>query len=103
MWGRVARIEAAGAMPPTPTCSGEADVVRASQLPHAVEHVDRHVHLGGAPLIGMRAQPVPNHALVPADRGLSAGPLRIPGRFLPSQSALLGGEVEGRSRWVGAL
>src|SRR4030095_14803044 len=45
--GCVARIRGAGALTPAPSCSGDADVVRTSQVQHAVEHVDRHVHLGG--------------------------------------------------------
>src|SRR4051812_47497904 len=59
--GCVARIEAAGAMTPTPACSGNADVGRASQLQHAVEDMDRHVPLGGPSLLCVRAQPVPDH------------------------------------------
>src|SRR3954471_22468477 len=91
--GCVARIEAAGALTPTPPWSGDADVGRASELQHAVEHVDRHVHLGGPALVRVRAQPVPNHAFVAADRGLGSGPFRIPGGFLPSHAAPLGDEL----------
>ena len=40
-----------------------ANVVRASQLQHAVEHVDGHAHLDCLTLILARAQPVPDHAL----------------------------------------
>src|SRR4051794_34763327 len=46
----VARIEAAGAMTPTPPWLGDADVGRASELQHAVEHVDGDVHLWTSPL-----------------------------------------------------
>jgi hypothetical protein len=34
---------------------GDADVIWTSQLQHAVEHVDRHVHLGGPALVRMGA------------------------------------------------
>ena len=44
--------------------SCDADGLRASQLQHAVEHVDGDVHLGGPTLLGVRAQPVPDHAFV---------------------------------------
>src|SRR3954471_2502070 len=43
---RGARIKAAIALPPTPSGSGEADVLRAPQVQHAIEHVDGDVHLG---------------------------------------------------------
>ena len=52
---RGARIKGAAALPPTPSGSGEADVARASQVQHAVEHVDGDVHLGRPTLICMRA------------------------------------------------
>src|SRR5215207_10581643 len=77
--GRVARIRGAGALTPTPYDSRDTDVGRASQLQHAVEHVDRHVHFGRPTLIRARAQPVPDHALVAADRRLSPGPFHVPG------------------------
>src|SRR4051795_2903477 len=43
------------------------DVVRASQVQHAIEHVDGNVHLGRPALIRMRAQPVADHLLPSAD------------------------------------
>src|SRR4051794_24852608 len=62
---RGARIRGAGAMTPTPVLgSCDADVIRASQLQHAVQDLDRHVHLSRPTLIRTRAQPVPDHALV---------------------------------------
>src|SRR3954471_14172372 len=53
--------------------SGDADGLRASQLQHAVQDLDRHVHLSRPTLIRTRAQPVPDHALEPADGGLGPG------------------------------
>src|SRR3954465_14245507 len=54
----VARIGGAGAMTPDPVLgSCDADGLRASQLQHAIEHVDRHVHLGRLTLVRVRAQP----------------------------------------------
>src|SRR4051812_24650825 len=57
---------------PCPGSSG-ADVIRASQLQHAVQDLDRHVHLSRPTLIRTRAQSVPDHALEPADGGLGPG------------------------------
>src|SRR5829696_1049976 len=56
--------------------------------------MDGDVHLGGPTLVRVRAQPVPDHALVAPNGGLGAGPPVIPRRFLPSHPALLGDEVE---------
>ena len=42
---RGARIMGAAAPTPAPASSGDTDGVRASQLQHAVEHVDGHAHL----------------------------------------------------------
>src|SRR3954451_18845292 len=53
--------------------SCDAGGLRASQLQHAVEHMDRHVHLSRPTLVRTRAQPVPDHALEPADGGLGPG------------------------------
>src|SRR3954462_10230235 len=84
----------AGALPPTPSGSGDADVLRASQLLHAVEHVDRHVHLGRPTLIRMRAQPVADHLLPSANGGLGLGAFRVPGRCLPGPAPVLGDVLE---------
>src|SRR4051812_21291404 len=54
--------------------SCDADVVRASQLQHAVQGLNSDVHLRRPTLVRTRAQPVPDHALEPADGGLGAGP-----------------------------
>ncbi len=61
---------------------------------HAVEHVDGDVHLSGPTLLRVRAQLIPDHALVPADRGLGPGSFRVAGRFLPSHPALLGDKLK---------
>src|SRR5215212_2995587 len=68
----VARMRRLGTRTPAQTCSGEPDVGRAPQLQHAVEHMDGDVHLSGPTLVRVRAQPIPDHALVPADGGLSS-------------------------------
>src|SRR3954466_11351677 len=83
---RGAWIMGAGALPPTPSGSGDADVLRASQLLHAVEHVDRPVHLSRPTLIRVRAQPVADHLFPSANGGLGLGALRGPGRFLPGHA-----------------
>src|SRR4051812_6299228 len=74
--------------------SGDADGLRASQLQHAVQDMDRYVHLGGPTLVRTRAQPVPDHPLPPADGGLGAGTPVISGRLLPAHPAPLGDELE---------
>src|SRR4051794_20773898 len=40
---------------------------------HAVQDLDRHVHLSRPTLVRTRAQPVPDHALEPAHGGLGPG------------------------------
>src|SRR3954454_19969154 len=74
--------------------SYDADGLRASQLQHAVQDLDRHVHLSRPTLVRTRAQPVPDHALEPAHGGL--GPVaRVVARdLLPAHSALLGDELQ---------
>jgi hypothetical protein len=68
----------AGAATPTPSESGDADVFRASQLQHAVEHLDGDLDLGGPALVRMRAQPVPDHPLPPPDSGLGPSSFHVP-------------------------
>src|SRR4051812_39897612 len=63
--------QGAGAMDPYPVLgSCDADGLRASQLQHAVQDLDGDVHLSRPTLVRTRAQPVPDHALEPADGGL---------------------------------
>src|SRR5689334_11288343 len=90
----VARIRGVGALTPAPSRLGDADVGWASQVQHAVEHMDRYVHLGGPTLLGARAQLIPDHAFVAADRGLGSGSLHVPGRWLPRPAAPLGSELK---------
>jgi len=52
--------------------SCDAGGLRASQLLHAVQDLDRHVHLGRLTLVRVRAQPVSDHPLEAADRGLDS-------------------------------
>src|SRR4051794_9414307 len=84
----------AGALPPTPSGSGNADVGRASQLQHAVEHVDSDVHLGRPTLLRMRAQPVADHLLPFRNGGLGLGAFRVPGRPLPGSAPVVGDMLE---------
>src|SRR4051794_8985125 len=74
--------------------SGDADVIRASQLQHAVERLGGDCHLGRPTLVRARAQPVADHPLPPRDGGLGPGPLRVPGRLLPAHPAVRGDEPE---------
>src|SRR3954469_20458534 len=68
--------------------SCDADGLRASQPQHAVQDLDRHVHLSRPTLIRTRAQPVPDHALEPADGGLGPGASIVARGLLPAHSAL---------------
>src|SRR3954453_2616442 len=87
-------FSAYAALPPTPSGSGDADVLRASQLQHAVQDVDRHVHLRRPTLIRMRVQPVANHLLPSADGSLGPGAVCVPRRCLPGRAPVLGDELE---------
>src|SRR3954464_4848562 len=78
---------------PRPGSSG-ADVLRASELQHAVQDLDRHVHLSRPTLIRTRAQPVPDHALEPADGGLGPGARVVARGLLPAHPARLGDELQ---------
>src|SRR3954465_13055171 len=74
--------------------SCDAAVGRASQLQHAVQDLDRHVHLRRPTLVCVRAQPIPDHALEPADGGLGPGGRVVARGLLPAHPALLGDELE---------
>jgi hypothetical protein len=79
--------------PPLPG-SGDADVIRASQLQHAVEGMGGDRHLGRPTLVRARAQPIADHLLPPRDGGLGPGSSRVPGRLLPAHPAVRGDEPE---------
>src|SRR3954465_13743269 len=74
--------------------SGDADGLRASQLQHAVQHLDRHVHLSRPTLIRTRAQPPRAPALEPAGGGLGSGARVVARGLLPAHPALLGDELQ---------
>src|SRR5215203_6508887 len=84
----------AAALIPAPSGSGDADVIRASQVQHAVEHVDRHVHLGRPTLIRMRAQPVADHSFPSRYGALGPGAFRGPGRPLPGHAPVVSDVLE---------
>src|SRR4051812_46814074 len=93
--GRGAWIRGAGAMPPTPFWAHamRADSGRpSSSMRFRTWTAD--VHLSRPTLIRTRAQPVPDHALEPADGGLGPG-ARVGARgLLPAHPALLGDELQ---------
>jgi len=70
--------------------SVDADIVRASQLQHAVEDMDGHVHFSCPTFVHTRAQSVADHLFPSCDRRLYLGPPVVAGGFLSSHAALLG-------------
>ena len=70
--------------------SGHADVIRASQLQHAVERVDGDRHLGRPALVRARAQLVADHLLPPGHGGFDPGAHVVSGRVLPRHAPVLG-------------
>src|SRR3954471_6662282 len=74
--------------------SCDAGGLRESQLQHAVQDRDADVHLSRPTLVRTRAQPVPDHALEPADGGLAPGARIVARGLLPAHPALLGDEVQ---------
>jgi hypothetical protein len=61
--------------------SDDADIARASQLQHAVEDMDRHVHFSHPTFVHTSAQPVADHLFPPPDRRLDLGAPAVAGRF----------------------
>src|SRR3954470_6808978 len=61
-------------------CSGlcDADVFRASQLQHSVQHVGRDRHLDRLSPVGLRPQPLAEDALPARDIGLHQGARVVP-------------------------
>src|SRR3954466_9842260 len=66
-----------------------ADILRASELQHAVQYVGGDRHLGLPAPVRMRAQCVADHPLEPRDVGLDQGSPVIPGCLLPAHAAAL--------------
>src|SRR3954469_23185276 len=74
--------------------SCDAGGLRASQLQHAVQDLDRHVHLSRPTLIRTRAQPVADHPFEAADRCLGQRTAVVAGGLLPAHAAVLGDELQ---------
>src|SRR5271165_5447675 len=74
--------------------SVDADIARASQLQHAIEDIDGHVHFSCPTFVHTGAQPVADHLFPSPDRRLYLGPPIVAGGFLPSHAALLGDALE---------
>src|SRR5215212_6330394 len=74
--------------------SSDTDIVRASELQHAVEHMDGDVYLGRPTLVRVRAQPVADHLFPPPDGGLGPSAFVVPGPLLPSHAPMLGDALE---------
>src|SRR5829696_2291922 len=74
--------------------SSDADIVRASELQHAVERMNGDVHLGRPTLVRVRAQPVADHLFPPPDGGLGPSAFGVPGPLLPSHAPVLSDTLE---------
>ena len=70
--------------------SHDADVLRASQLQHAVQHVDGDRHLGRLSPVGLEALPVADDALPARDIGFHESTPVIPRGLLLVHAAALG-------------
>src|SRR4051794_16886447 len=69
-------------------CSGscDADVLRAFQVEHSVQHVGRDGHLARLTLVRLEAQPLADDALPARDVGLHESAPVIAGRPLPAHA-----------------
>ena len=65
---------------PLPTFSlGDADGVRASEVDHAVQNLDRDGNLSIPPVLGLEPQAVADHALPTTEEGLDPRAHVVPG------------------------
>src|SRR4051795_11661081 len=73
-------------------CSGsyDADVFRASELQHSVQHVGCDGYLGRPTLVRLRTQPIADDALPARDIALHESAPAVPGGLLPAHAAALG-------------
>ena len=73
-------------------CSGlcDADILRASQLQHSVQHVGRDGHLARLSPVRLRTEPIPNDALPARDIGLHKSAPAVSRRPLPAYATALG-------------
>src|SRR5215216_1207632 len=77
-------------------CSGlcDADVLRASQPQHSVQHADSDGHLARLSPVRLEAQPVTDDALPSRDVSLHQSAPVVARGFLPSHAAVLGNGLE---------
>src|SRR3954449_869818 len=77
-------------------CSGlcDADVLRASQLQHSVQHADSDGYLACLSPVRLEAQPVTDDALPSRDVSLHQSAPVVARGFLPSHAAVLGNGLE---------
>ena len=73
-------------------CSGscDADVLRASQLQHSVQHVGRDGHLARLSPVRLRTEPITDDALPARDIALHESAPAVSRRPLPAHVAALG-------------
>src|SRR3954453_16865319 len=77
-------------------CSGlcDADVLRASQLQHSVQHVGRDGHLARLSPVRLRPQPIADDTLPARDIGLHQSAPAVSRRPLPAHAAALGNALQ---------
>ena len=71
--------------------SRDADVLRASKVEHAVQHIDGNRHLGPLAPVRARAQRAADHPLEARDVGLGQGAPVVPGCFLGMRGSFCSG------------
>src|SRR4051794_28688968 len=68
----------------------DADVLRASEVQHSVQHVGCDGHLGRLTLVRMKAQPVTDDAFPSRDVSLHQSAPVVPQHLLPAHAPALG-------------
>src|SRR5215210_8875689 len=89
MGRRIGRTE------PYPGCgSRDADVFRASEVQHTVQHVSGDGHFGRLPAVRLRPEPVSDDALPSRDVSLDQGTIVVPRGPLPTHATALGNTLQ---------
>lgn len=85
---RAAGIDWTDVLPQSDRGSGDLDGVRGSEIQHAIEDIDGHLHFGRPAFAGVRTQGVTDHPLEPRHGYLGPGTPDAAGRRLPNHAAI---------------